>query len=393
MFGALAVGALLVGCSGPVDSPAPGDLTYQSDEELRHYDIGIEAPRELKKTGKIYLKGDYILVNEMHQGVHVINYKDPSNPKNLAFVKIPGNVDVAVKENILYADNYMDLVAFNYNTGEITREKNAFKSFRTAEGDFVAFNNTGDPFGVNRVGFNAVANGSPGGASMNGPGTGGSMTRFAIVGDYMYVVDGDEMKVFDIKRLYDPQLISTVAIGFEVETIFPHEDKLFIGGTQGMYVFDNSNPENPEMLSRFEHAVACDPVVVDGNTAYVTLRGGNPCGNSNNELLVVDVNNVTAPALVKAYPMHNPHGLAVEAGLLYLCDGNQGLKVYDTSNPDDVAGNLIFKDRSLTGTFDVIADPGSSTLIVVGKDGLHLYDRTNAADLKPLSTIAVNRTS
>lgn len=39
--------------------------------------------------------------------------RNPSDPINRAFVKIPGNIDLAVRGNILYADLGVDLVAID----------------------------------------------------------------------------------------------------------------------------------------------------------------------------------------------------------------------------------------------------------------------------------------
>lgn len=388
MYSALFTGALFASCDSSTSTQLNQEKAgYKSTAELRTEAISIEKPKELDQTGKIYTKGDYILVNEQFKGIHVINNTNPSDPKTVAFVNIPGNVDVVMKDDVLFADNYADMVTINVNTGEINRVENAFSKYKNNDGQFVAFNGDQpkDMYGMG-VGFRAVGHSGPSGGGNSGPGVGGSMSRFAVVGDYMYAIDGDELKVFDIKRLYKPELVKTVAINFEVETIYPYGDKLFIGGTQGMYVYDNADPTNPELLSQFEHAVACDPVVADGTHAYVTLRNGTPCGGAANELLVVDIEDVTKPKLVKAYEMFNPHGLAVEQGLLYLCDGKQGLKVYDIYDKSNVTGNLIFKDHDVS-TFDVI--PTEKSLIVVGKDGLVQYDRTNAADMKVLSTIKV----
>jgi hypothetical protein len=69
--------------------------------------------RPLRTPGKIYTKGTLIFVNEMHQGIHVIDNRDPKQPRSLAFISIPGNVDLAIKDNILYADNYRDLISLD----------------------------------------------------------------------------------------------------------------------------------------------------------------------------------------------------------------------------------------------------------------------------------------
>ncbi len=45
--------------------------------------------------------------------MHIIDNQNPADPQNIGFIEIPGNVDIAIKENILYADSYVDLVAID----------------------------------------------------------------------------------------------------------------------------------------------------------------------------------------------------------------------------------------------------------------------------------------
>lgn len=87
-------------------------------------------PISLKYPGKIYIKDTLLFIVEKFQGVHVINDYDPSNPENIKFITIPGIVDIAVKGNVLYADNAVDLVSVDItdldNVKEINRVKNVF---------------------------------------------------------------------------------------------------------------------------------------------------------------------------------------------------------------------------------------------------------------------------
>src|SRR5690606_21363599 len=83
---------------------------------------------------------------------------------------------------------------------------------------------------------------------------------------------------------------NTVSIGFDVETIFPYGEKLFIGSASAMYIYDISDPKNPARQGTVSHIRACDPVVADGNYAYVTLRNNNSgCGGSQNILNIYDI--------------------------------------------------------------------------------------------------------
>jgi hypothetical protein len=82
-------------------------------ESSVHFD---SIPQAIKETGKIYVKGSYIFISEKFQGVHVIDNRNPSNPKKIGFFRVPGCVDMAIKNNILYVDNAVDLVAITFDS-------------------------------------------------------------------------------------------------------------------------------------------------------------------------------------------------------------------------------------------------------------------------------------
>jgi hypothetical protein len=79
------------------------------------------AVREMENPGKIYYKTPYIYVNEKYKGVHVIDNSDPFDPKRTGFIMAPGCLDMAVKGDIMYLDNAVDLVAFNLITKQVTK--------------------------------------------------------------------------------------------------------------------------------------------------------------------------------------------------------------------------------------------------------------------------------
>jgi len=85
---------------------------YMSYDELRT-SVAVTAPSAIETMGKIYIKDQYLFVNEKFEGIHIFDNSDPANPVNLSFIKIPGNVDLTIKGNYLYADSYIDLVVFD----------------------------------------------------------------------------------------------------------------------------------------------------------------------------------------------------------------------------------------------------------------------------------------
>ncbi|GAB4015689.1 LVIVD repeat-containing protein [Spirosoma koreense] len=382
--------------------------------------LGVQAEpaQPLVNPGKIYAKDQFLFINELKQGIHIIDNRNPSAPKPVAFIRIPGNGDIAIRNNILYADSYMDLIAFDISNPQsvkaVNRVQNVFPngSFEGGWWSYDATNqmiydqkvsyvtetvqtNCDEGTPVNPVGwalastqFNSVASGADGTSKTNG--VAGSMARFALYDNYLYTVSQSTMQLFNIKNPADPKIGNQIQMGWGIETIFPYKDKLFIGSQAGMYIYDNANPENPVRLSVFQHARVCDPVVVNDNTAYVTLRSGNQCGGFTNQLDVVDITDVVNPRLLKSYPMRNPHGLGVAYPNLFICEGAYGLKSFDISDPMNIDRNLLDYIEDLNA-FDVI--PLEKTLLLIGKDGFYQFDASNPRQLRQLSRIPVSRPS
>lgn len=384
----------------------------------------VTQPRGLVSPGKIYTKDGYLFINELKQGIHIIDNRDAANPKPLAFISIPGNGDMAVRDNFLYADSYMDLVTLDIGNladiREIARTQNVFTQGQFDGGWwYYSPNNANALIQDQRVDYRketiktnceatpaantwwrggvqfATASvdtkvASPGGGSN---GTGGSMARFTLYDKFLYAVSNSEMKLFNVQQPAKPALSSTVKMGGGIETIFPYKDKLFIGSQTGMLIYDNADPAKPKQLSVFQHARVCDPVVVNDNTAYVTLRSGNTCGGSSNQLDVVDISNLASPRLLKSYPMRNPHGLGVDFPNLFICEGAYGLKSFNVNDPMQIDKNLQQYMEDLQA-YDVIPMGGVSgrkTLLLIGKDGFYQFDYSNPARLRLLSKIPVSR--
>jgi len=177
-------------------------------------------------------------------------------------------------------------------------------------------------------------------------------------------------------------------VQWDIETLFPMAGNLFIGSNSGMLIYDISNPEVPEYRSTFTHAKACDPVIVSGNIAYVTLHDGSECQGFVNQLDVIDVSDINNPSLIKSFPMNNPHGLSIVDKTLYLCEGQSGLKTFDISDNNNIDKNLL---DQVTGFFgwDVIVLPSGNQVMVVGSDGIYQFDAKDRSNLSQLSVISI----
>jgi hypothetical protein len=381
---------------------------YKSKAEVQA-EIKSSTAVAISNPGKIYMYGNYIFLNEVNKGVHIIDNSNPASPVIKSFINIPGNVDIAVKGSTLYADLFTDLVVVDITDPlNATLKKVVPKIFpeRVYVAGFIPdstkvivgwterkIKETVDqPAGrgwIRRdvfMSFSSSLSGTSSGAGA-APVTGiaGSMARFSIVNNYLYAVNMSSIKVLDISAVNDPQLQNTVPVGWNIETIYPFKNKLFLGSSTGMFIFDISNPVAPVREGSFAHSRACDPVVADNTYAFVTLRAGTFCQGTNNQLDVINVQNVMSPQLVKTYGLTNPHGLAKDGDLLFVCDGSDGLKVYNTSNVFSL--QLLDRVKNIE-TYDVIA--WNNRLLVVAKGGLYQYNYSNPSSLSLISKLAVN---
>ena len=369
--------------------------------------IKSNAPKVVETPGKIVILGNYIFLNEIDKGIHVIDNSNPSMPKNVAFIDIPGNMDLAVKGNILYADLYTDLVTLDisnplnvlvekYNEGVFPYRAygNGFYNDTNKiivdwiKRDTTVTENCGGGSLLFDSGVflsNAVSSQSASSNAASPIGKGGSMARFAIVSNSLYTVSNTDLNIFNITNPIDPIYRNKVTINnWNIETIFPFKDKLFIGSQNGMFVYGINNPNSPTLVGQFSHVQSCDPVIADDNYAYVTLRTGSTCFGNANQLEILQLNSFTDPKLVKAYPFTNPYGLSKDGNLLFICDGSDGLKIYNASN---VTNLQLIKQFSNLETYDVIAWNGKA--LVVAKGGLYQYDYADINNIHLLSKIDI----
>lgn len=366
-------------------------------------EIKSATPVPVKDPGKLFAIGNYIYLSEKGKGIHIIDNTNPVAPVNKAFIAIPGNEDVAVYGNTLYADCFTTLL-----TIDITNPMQA-RHTKTTGGIFPDHNSVnGLLVDNNRIIYDweikdtsiridlpeyNSARGNTNYASsscancsvstftgMPNPGQGGSMARFAILNNYLYTVTSSSLNVLSLVQPQQPQFLNKVALGTGIETIYPFQDKLFIGTTTGMQIYNVANSQQPIKLSTFAHARVCDPVITDGQFAYITLRSGGQCGGLLNQLDVVNVQNLSSTSLVKSYSLTNPRGLSKDGQWLFICDGKDGLKCFDAA----LAGNVVLKKTiPMAETYDVISY--NHLAIVSAVDGLYQYDYSDINNIKLLS--------
>lgn len=371
---------------------------YASYEEFRS-SVKTVGAQPIENSGRIYTYGQYLYINERGKGIHIIDNSEPRNPRPVSFIEIPGNGNVAAYGPYIYADSFMDLVVFDISRPEnpklMNRVEDAFPQpltwgnyhdYDPSKGVIIDWKETQvtekvdcsdggvSPFDQVVSNESDAGAGSPTGArgSEVGTGQGGSMARFTVVGDYLYSVDHNSLMLMGLAGdPLSPKVSHQVELGVGIETIFPYKDQLYVGSQTGMHIFDNANPAAPELLSSYSHVTACDPVVVQDDIAYVTLRSGTDCWGTVNELQVINVSNPRDPQLMWQHQMQNPHGLGIDGDKLFICEGEHGLKFYDADDVSAIQQNLKDWIQDVDA-YDVI--PRGNILMMVGKDGLYQFD-------------------
>jgi hypothetical protein len=361
------------------------------------------SPAEpIDSLGKIYVKDNLIFLNDVDKGIHIIDNSNPAQPVQIAFLNIPGNQDLAIKGNMLYADMYSDLLAIDISNLHQVQIKNMIPALFTDREYVNGFSMDSDVVIVNWIKKDTTVivsfpihpvffSGGPAmdmaAASSNNAGSGvaGSTAKMVLINNYLYAItEMHQLGAIDISVASSPVLISNKFAGYDLETIFPFKDNLFLGSDIGTFIYDITNPGNPVQVGEFTHGQACDPVITDGTDAYITLHAGSSCGGASNELDVVNVQNIEITSLVKTYPMISPKGLSKDGNLLFVCDGPDAVKLFDATHPSQLQ---LLAQIKTSGPYDVIA--ANKNLLVVATQGLYQYDYSDPSNIRLLSFFAV----
>lgn len=224
---------------------------------------------------------------------------------------------------------------------------------------------------------------APMGTSDGNTGQGGSLARFTIANDHLYVVDNKKLYTYSLANSATPVLTNNQQISTDIETIYAYQDKLFIGSQEAMYIYSISDASHPVREGQASHVRACDPVVAKDKYAYVTVRSGTSCGGTISALMVYDITYISNPSLKKTINLEGPYGLGIKDNRLYVCNGSNGLNVYDISIPTNP--QLVKKIQGDT-FYDVI--PTNDVLICMVQGGTVLYNYNPADELVKAAKIS-----
>lgn len=372
-----------------------GDAIYGDLSSIRQTPLTSSA-REVADAGKIFISNDLLLIGEETEGIHVFDNTDPENPVAQLFINIPGNREFYVDGDFIYAESLYDMLKIDISNPQqpqlVSRIENAISptltnwngetligfEFETVteslDKDSDVYNqiwNTGDnvyfDFEQNMIPPSAVPSSFAGNSSNQI----GSINRIAELDGFVYVISRVNLGVYEADNF---QQVFQGPIGWNMETIYPMGNRLFIGTNNSVDIYNVDDPYNPTYEAGFWHATSCDPVFpVSESTAYATLRTGEfaTCPGDINALVVLDVSNEWSVNQVQEIQMSSPYGLTKIGDLLYVGEGKNGLRIFDATNERSL--ELVKWDQQVTA-YDVLAHPTRpDQLLITGPEGIGQY--------------------
>ncbi|MBN1576097.1 MAG: hypothetical protein JW913_06070 [Chitinispirillaceae bacterium] len=341
----------------------------------------------------IWLSDTLLLISDRDNGLMVFSVADPSSARHITNIQVNRNSGLAASGTTIFANSSDSIVSYRLEPDGGVKRLGGIRLYsyypdRYVEPEPSPFFMCTPPISAEKqvaplLPFLACSESSGGtsseGATVN---TGGSMAVFAVIDSFLYYVDQSNLYTVSISDPSRMVQLSQQTIGWDVETIFPTPRYLFIGGSEGMYIYDRSQASEPVYAGMASHFRSCDPVVVRGAAAFVTLRSGNSCGGTRDVLMSVDVSDPRRTEILKEITVTTPYGLAVGDSLLYVANGWAGFSLYRAANPRDLE---MIAQWDEPATRDFIWD--RDRLYLMGMEQVVVYDVADPADPHKLGTI------
>ncbi|MEO0468841.1 MAG: hypothetical protein AAF206_04405 [Bacteroidota bacterium] len=339
---------------------------------------------QAQEAGKMFIENKRVFVVKPLVGIGCFDLSNPKRPRELAFIKMEGVVDIYVRASFLFASRYEWLTVAKFSLEDLTIEHLA-NSSKEAFPDREASNSWNPSLKIfpsyeqflakekkiQSLGFSRAQ---------------GSMSCITMKGDYLYAINGEGLLSFRARITDLPvEFISGQPVP-EVETIWEQGEYLYMGTKRGMFIYSLEDRSKPLYESFVPHIRARDPVVVQGDYAYVTTRAEQGIRRSRNELIINNVADVSNPFQVKRIPLSQPRGLSVKGKSLAVCEGTDGIRFFlltDPGTPKEVA-HFSFPNEELL-VYEVIHHPKLPIAIVSTDVCWIVYDLSQIAAPKELT--------
>lgn len=157
-------------------------------------------------------------------------------------------------------------------------------------------------------------------------------------GDYVYLGSGNRLIVVDVSNLQQPRTVGqTQPVPEEIGDIVVNGSFVYAAtGSDGMRIFDVSNPSRPSEISHFPLSWGQKAISVYVRGAYAYLGIGQFAGG----MQIINIVSPRQPYAIGMLGAPYPHDIALSGNYAYLpsqigAHGYDGMVVADISNPTD----------------------------------------------------------
>jgi hypothetical protein len=166
---------------------------------------------------------------------------------------------------------------------------------------------------------------------------------------------GGGVVIVDVSNPVAPQLEGSYDTpGDGVDLMVREEGSMvyaFIADNPGsLQVLDVTNPDSPTQKSAYDLRGSTSVLFIDGSVLYITDFGNNYTYGYFNDLLVLDISNLSNITLKSTYefpmPISNPEpavDMTTASGYLYLAMSEHSFQIMDISNPNQLKQTGVFE--------------------------------------------------
>ncbi|MCT4580734.1 MAG: hypothetical protein N4A35_04885 [Flavobacteriales bacterium] len=383
---------------------------YGSLDEIRTSPL-VTVPKTIQNPGKIFIDENVLLIGEENEGIHVFDNTTPASPSPVSFIQIPFNKEFYIEDNIIYAETQYDLIKIDVsdlsNPTLIDRLENAFGTpLLNSQGEAIigfSYAVATETFKINSPEEKAIRKDGylyydylrktippssvPSSFTSSSRESKGTLNKIALSNDHVYVIGGTQLYTFHNTN-NELSKIDELFLQNGIETIYPEDNKLFIGTLNSMLIVDITNPSNPVQEGTYFHTTSCDPVLPKENVAYLTLRTGDfgGCSGDENALHVIDIEQTSFPKLHEQITMTSPYGMQLINHYLFVGEGKNGLSIFDANDPLNLTKVMT---KTNIEVYDIMEHPSNPNIILTtNESGLQQYVIDyNTLELSPLSAV------
>lgn len=289
--------------------------------DLRHgikiFDFG-DSPEEMLLVGQffdggftsdVYVEDSIAYVANGHNGLNVVDVSDPTNPTILSKLNNESAyyyIVTAKDENVFLFNKYtseIEIYDLSDPVNPLILSSNNYSYSTHSAGCRFAIDN--------------------------------SKLYSAVTYSSMFLTSNAIIKVIDISNIHNTHAITSIDYHDLVYDIDVQDDVLFLLDTDGLQIFDVSDPSNFTLLSTISYGYSfITGFTIENNYVYLTLYSEG--------LIILDITAPTQPIEVGTHPItENPNDecrrkIQVENNYAYVIDKNKGLLVFnvtDITNP------------------------------------------------------------